>query len=52
MSSKTERIACAAAGITAGAIVGGPIGAVAGAATAAAVDYTIQKLEKRGQKKK
>lgn len=50
MSSKTERIACAAAGITAGAIVGGPIGAVAGAATA--VDYTIQKLEKRGQKKK
>jgi outer membrane lipoprotein SlyB len=49
MSSKAERIACAAAGVAAGTLVAGPSGAVAGAAV---VDRVIQKLEKRNEKKK
>jgi len=48
MSSKTGRVVIATVAIAA-AGVSSPIGAAIGAAAA---DYAIQKLEKRGQKKK
>ena len=48
MPSKTERVVTAAAAIAVGSVAG-PVGAVIGAAV---VDYAVQKLEKRGEKKR
>ena len=48
MTSKTERVVIAAAAIAIGGVTS-PVGAVIGAA---GVDYAVQKLEKRGEKKR